>query len=82
MDTGVPGMSSDRMDRMARLETASGASFDRNWLQMMIEHHQGAPPHGRHGAERRAEPDALALARQTEAGQTAEISKMQEMLGV
>ena len=54
MGTGMPGMMSSA--QMARLAKASGATFDRMWLQMMIEHHQGRPRHGRHGAERRAEP--------------------------
>jgi uncharacterized protein (DUF305 family) len=36
----MAGMMSD--DDMADLEAASGSEFDRMWLTMMIEHHEGA----------------------------------------
>ncbi|NDL57311.1 DUF305 domain-containing protein [Phytoactinopolyspora mesophila] len=38
--SGMEGMMSD--EEMAALENASGAEFDRMWLTMMIEHHEGA----------------------------------------
>lgn len=37
---GMPGMMS--ADQLGQLESASGAGFDRMYLQMMIEHHRGA----------------------------------------
>ena len=36
----MAGMMSD--DDMTKLETASGAEFDRLWLDMMVKHHEGA----------------------------------------
>ena len=40
MDHGTSGMMSD-VD-MASLKAAEGAGFNRMWLEMMIDHHQGA----------------------------------------
>src|SRR3546814_17781615 len=40
MDAAMPGMMSD--DDMAQLDAASGADFQRMWLEMMIEHHEVA----------------------------------------
>jgi uncharacterized protein (DUF305 family) len=37
---GMPGMISP--DRMARLRAATGPEFDRLFLELMIEHHEGA----------------------------------------
>ena len=80
MDGDTPGMMSS--GQMSRLGMASGAMFDRMWLRMMIQHHEGAVEMA--GTEQRdgQSPDAVALAKKIEAAQTAEISQMQEMLGV
>lgn len=40
MDHGMPGMMSET--DMTSLEDASGTDFDRQWLTMMIAHHEGA----------------------------------------
>lgn len=41
MDHGdMPGMMTD--EQMAQLEAARGPEFDRMWLTMMIDHHEGA----------------------------------------
>jgi uncharacterized protein (DUF305 family) len=81
MDTGdTPGMMSS--GQMSRLGKASGARFDRMWLQMMIQHHEGAVEMAGTEQTDGQSPDAVALAKKIEAAQTAEISQMQEMLGV
>jgi uncharacterized protein (DUF305 family) len=77
---GMPGMMSS--GQMSRLGKASGAPFDRMWLQMMIRHHEGAIEMARTEQNDGQSPAAVALAKKIEAAQTAEISKMQEMLGV
>jgi len=40
MDQDMPGMMSE--EEMAELEAAQGEDFQRMWLEMMIEHHEGA----------------------------------------
>ena len=81
MGTGeMPGMMTG--GQMSRLGKASGADFDRMWLQMMIRHHQGAVEMAKAEQRDGRNPDAVALAKRIEAAQTAEISRMQERLGV
>ena len=75
---GMDGMMSE-VD-MAALEAASGAEFDEAFLAMMIEHHQGAVEMARAEEQDGQNPDAVALASQIVADQTAEISTMQELL--
>lgn len=67
-------------DRMAQLEQATGAGFDRLWLQMMIEHHEGAVTMAKAEVEQGTNPDAKALAQQVVDAQVAEITEMQGML--
>ena len=70
-------------DQMARLAAASGADFDRLFLQFMIQHHEGAltmvgeildAPRGTEASE------VYALVSDIEADQTAEIDRMQTLL--
>jgi uncharacterized protein (DUF305 family) len=75
---GMDGMMSE--EDMAALEAASGAEFDEAFLTMMIEHHQGAVEMARTEEQEGQNPDAVALASQIVADQTAEISTMQELL--
>jgi uncharacterized protein (DUF305 family) len=80
-DSGdMPGMMSD--GQMTRLGKVSGAMFDRMWLQMMVQHHEGAVEMAKTEQSDGQSSDAVALAKRIESAQTAEISKMQEMLGV
>jgi len=85
---GMGGMDADDMPgmmtggQMSRLGKASGADFDRMWLQLMIQHHQGAVEMAEAEQREGQNPDAVALAKKIEAAQTAEISRMQERLGV
>ncbi|HWJ65109.1 MAG TPA: DUF305 domain-containing protein [Nocardioides sp.] len=84
MDHG--GMSSDDMagmmseEDMAALEDASGAEFDRMFLTMMIEHHEGAIEMARTEQSDGEFDDAIELAEAIEAAQTTEIETMQELL--
>lgn len=73
-----PGMMSH--DDMAALEKASGARFDKLFLEMMIEHHQGAIEMARTEQRTGANPDAKALAAEIEKDQAAEITRMRNLL--
>ncbi len=85
MDHG--DMSMDEMDgmmsaeEMADLEAASGPAFDRMFLTMMIEHHEGAIEMAKTEQEEGEYADAIALAEDIETAQTAEITAMNELLG-
>lgn len=81
MDMG--GMKSSGMmtaDDLAKLKTASGADFDRMWLQMMIAHHQGAISMANQVIGEISNPQVTQLAKAVVAGQTQEISTMQQLL--
>jgi uncharacterized protein (DUF305 family) len=77
--SSMPGMmSSEDMDK---LEKASGAEFDKMFLDMMIKHHEGAvemaetqKADGKYGP-------AVKLAEDVITAQTAEIEQMNKMLG-
>jgi uncharacterized protein (DUF305 family) len=77
--SSMPGMmSSEDMDK---LEKASGAEFDKMFLEMMIKHHEGAvemaetqKADGKYGP-------AVKLADDVITAQTAEIEQMNKMLG-
>jgi len=77
--TAMPGMMSDQ--DMTALDTATGAAFDRMFLQMMIIHHQGAVQMAQTEQQQGRNPGAKALAQQIETDQNAEIQQMQTMLG-
>ncbi len=78
MNTEMPGMMS--ADDMAELEAAQGAEFERMWLQMMIEHHQGAITMVQDEIDNGENPDAVNLARAIKDGQTAEIEAIENLL--
>lgn len=65
---------------MTMLEEADGAQFDRMFLEMMIEHHEGAIAMARTEQANGVNPDALALAERIESDQEAEIAKMKRLL--
>jgi len=80
MDHGSgDGMMTD--DQMAQLDQATGAAFDTMWLQMMIEHHQGAVTMAKTELAQGSNPEAKALAQKIVDAQEAEITEMQGMLG-
>jgi uncharacterized protein (DUF305 family) len=79
MDHGdMPGMMSD--EDMTALEEASGAEFDRMWMKMMIEHHQGAIDMAQDQLDEGANAEAKTLAQEIIDTQEAEIATMREML--
>jgi len=74
----MPGMMSAA--QMQQLTDASGAEFDRLFLEMMIMHHQGAIEMSDTEIAEGNNPDALALAKSIKTSQTAEIAEMQQLL--
>lgn len=79
-DTGMdmPGMMSD--EDLEELADAEDADFEDLWLEMMIEHHEGAVSMAETEQEDGAYEPAVSLAEQIVATQTEEIATMQEML--
>ena len=75
----MPGM----MDQaeMDQLGKSDGAAFDQMFLEMMVEHHEGAIEMARTEQENGEDPDAVALAEKIEADQNAEIATMKDLLG-
>jgi uncharacterized protein (DUF305 family) len=77
-DSGAGGMMSD--EDMEMLEMASGAEFDRMFLEMMIEHHEGAIEMARTEVEDGAFPDAIAMAEDIVSAQQEEVEAMKAIL--
>ena len=82
---GMGGMDMDDMgmmspDDMDDMGTMSGAGFDRMWLQMMIEHHEGAVEMAKEQEADGQHAGALALAADIVTTQEAEIVQMEAML--
>ena len=75
----MPGMMSS--DEMTALAQASDVDFETMWLQMMIEHHQGAIEMATTEETNGAFPAALDLARSIIGSQQTEIDTMEELLG-
>ena len=82
-DRGVAFLGVDVKDQrqMASAFLAdAGAEFDRMFLEMMTEHHQGAVDMAKTEIADGQNADAIALAREIETSQTAEIQEMQTLL--
>ncbi len=82
-DTGsssaaMPGMMTDA--QMGQLTAATGAQFDKLFLQLMIVHHQGALTMANTEKAAGGNTAALALADSIISGQSAEITTMQDLL--
>ncbi|TPQ19937.1 DUF305 domain-containing protein [Streptomyces sporangiiformans] len=79
MSSGMPGMmSSEDMDK---LEEASGAEFDKMFLEMMVKHHEGAITMAKTEKANGEYGPAVKLADDVITAQTAEIEQMNKMLG-
>jgi uncharacterized protein (DUF305 family) len=78
MSSQMPGMMS--ADETSQLTAATGAAFDKMFLQMMITHHQGAVEMADTEIAQGSNPDALTLAQSIKTSQTAEITTMQQLL--
>lgn len=67
-------------DQLSRLEKAQGAQFDKMWLTMMIEHHEGAVVMAKQELAKGENPQSKELAQTIIDGQTQEINQMKQML--
>lgn len=74
----MPGMMSS--DDMASLETATGSAFDKAFLTMMIEHHQGAIEMATTEESDGKYPQAVKLAKKIQQDQASEIVTMESLL--
>lgn len=77
-DMGMEGMMSP--EDMQALMAAEGEEFDVLWLEMMIEHHEGAISMAESQQEDGKNPEAVTLAATIAETQAAEIAEMQAML--
>ena len=77
--SAMPGMmSADEMDELA---AATGADFDRMWLEMMIAHHEGAFSQSEDVVADGSNAEVIALAQQIITAQQGEIDEMRALLG-
>lgn len=74
----MPGMAT--MDDLAALEGADGRNFERMFLTMMIEHHQGAIQMARTELSNGQNAAAKGLAQDIVRGQQGEIARMEQLL--
>jgi len=74
----MPGMMSEA--DMQGLANSSGAAFDRMWLTMMIEHHEGAISMAETELSDGESAEAKSLADDIIEGQQAEVTTMQGLL--
>jgi uncharacterized protein (DUF305 family) len=79
MAHSMPGMMTD--EEMTKFNAASGADFDKMFLEMMVRHHQGAIEMAKTEQQQGLNPAAKALAATIEKDQAAEIAQMQTLLG-
>jgi uncharacterized protein (DUF305 family) len=77
--TPMPGMLT--AEQLQQLQQASGAQFDRLFLQLMVVHHEGAVQMAQLEVTGGLDPDAKALAQKIIDEQTAEIAQMRTLLG-
>jgi uncharacterized protein (DUF305 family) len=79
MSSSMPGMMSS--GDMEKLEKASGTEFDKIFLEMMVQHHEGAVEMAKTEKSGGKYGPATKLADDVIAAQTAEIEQMNKMLG-
>jgi uncharacterized protein (DUF305 family) len=79
MDEDMPGAMSE--EDMAALAEAEGEEFEQRWLEMMIEHHEGAIEMAEAEQADGEYPEAIDLAETIESSQQAEIDRMEGLLG-
>ncbi|EFQ82013.1 hypothetical protein HMPREF0063_12855 [Aeromicrobium marinum DSM 15272] len=77
-DMSMPGMMSAK--QMSDLVDSTGPEFDRLFLEQMIEHHEGALEMAMSQQSDGEFADAIALAREIEQTQKAEITRMRDLL--
>jgi uncharacterized protein (DUF305 family) len=76
--TAMPGMMSGA--DMTKLAAATGKNFDKEFLTMMIAHHEGAITMAKDQVSTGKNADAIALAKQISTAQEAEIATMKTIL--
>jgi uncharacterized protein (DUF305 family) len=67
-------------EQMSQLQAATGAGFDRMFLQMMTVHHQGAIAMAQSEQTNGSNSQAIALARSIQTSQSAEVTEMSRLL--
>ncbi|MFD0392819.1 DUF305 domain-containing protein [Streptomyces nogalater] len=77
--TGMSGMMSE--SDMAALKKATGKDFDKRFLSLMVEHHQGAVEMATTEKHKGRSGDAKAMAEAIITAQDAEIKEMKQLLG-
>ena len=80
MDHGQDGMGMMSDEDMSMLETATGAEFDRLFLEMMVRHHSGAIDMAEEELSDGQHPDALEMAQEIKDTQEAEVAEMEALL--
>lgn len=75
----MPGMMSDA--DLAKLKAATGTAFDKQFLTMMIAHHQGAVTMAKEQLQKGSNPEAKTLAQKIITDQENEIAEMNNLLG-
>lgn len=82
MDHGSMGSGNGMMtaEEMTKLGQATGAEFDRMWMEMMIKHHQGAIEMSKTHIEKGSNAESKKLAQDIITAQQAEITEMQGLL--
>jgi uncharacterized protein (DUF305 family) len=78
MDSDMPGMMAD--EGLTELEEATGQEFEDMWLEMMIEHHEGAIEMANDEKAEGVFQPAIDLAESIETSQQAEIDHMRDLL--
>jgi uncharacterized protein (DUF305 family) len=81
--SGMSGMMMDGMMSqadMTRLSKSTGAAFDRLWLELMVQHHEGAVRMANDELTSGKNAAAQTLARAIIASQTAEIDQMNALI--
>lgn len=74
----MPGMASaEDLDELAQAE---GTAFEQRWIELMIEHHEGAITMARDEQADGEYPAAIELAETIEAAQQQEIDQMEDLL--
>ncbi|MFE7099210.1 DUF305 domain-containing protein [Streptomyces erythrochromogenes] len=76
---GTSGMMT--AEQMDGLKNASGAAFDTAFMELMVEHHEGAVAMAKTEQAQGAFPAAKAMADAIVASQSAEIAQMNKLLG-
>jgi uncharacterized protein (DUF305 family) len=78
VNADMPGMMT--ADQMDSLEAASGEEFQSMWLEMMVDHHEGAVEMATTETEEGENAQAVSLAEEIIEAQEKEIATMQDML--